>query len=141
MHIVLLEPEIPPNTGNVARLCAATHSALHLIEPLGFRLDDSQLKRAGMDYWEQVDWALWENWPAFSESLPANAQCWFVEQGGGRRYDAVDFGPEDWIGPRERMALVYFGRYKHAAAVFELLLVDLAAGEAFLEDVERRPAG
>ena len=97
MHIVLLEPEIPPNTGNVARLCAATRSQLHLIEPLGFRLDDSQLKRAGMDYWEKVDWALWENWPAFSESLPANAQCWFVEQGGERRYDAVGFGPEDFL--------------------------------------------
>src|SRR6266850_1453991 len=51
MHIVLLEPEIPPNTGNVARLCAATNSKLHLIEPFGFHLDDRQLKRAGMDYW------------------------------------------------------------------------------------------
>ena len=50
MHVVLLEPEIPPNTGNVARLCAATNSTLHLIEPFGFKLDDSQLKRAGMDY-------------------------------------------------------------------------------------------
>ena len=50
MNIVLLEPEIPPNTGNVARLCAATHTTLHLIEPFGFKLDDSQLKRAGMDY-------------------------------------------------------------------------------------------
>jgi tRNA (cytidine/uridine-2'-O-)-methyltransferase len=97
MDIVLLEPEIPPNTGNVARLCAATHSALHLIEPLGFRLDDSQLKRAGMDYWQQVDWTLWESWTAFAKSLPADARCWFVEQGGGRRYDAVDFGPEDYL--------------------------------------------
>ena len=51
MHIVLLEPEIPPNTGNVARLCAATRSTLHLIEPFGFKLDDQQLRRAGMDYW------------------------------------------------------------------------------------------
>ena len=56
MHIVLVEPEIPPNTGNVARLCAATKSRLHLIEPFGFKLDDSQLKRAGMDYWQ-----LWVN--------------------------------------------------------------------------------
>jgi len=97
MKIVLLEPEIPPNTGNVARLCAATHSVLHLIGPLGFRLDDSQLKRAGMDYWEQVDWTFWENWPAFAESLSADVRFWFVEQGGGRRYDSVEFGPEDYL--------------------------------------------
>ncbi|MBT6239303.1 MAG: tRNA (uridine(34)/cytosine(34)/5-carboxymethylaminomethyluridine(34)-2'-O)-methyltransferase TrmL, partial [Verrucomicrobia bacterium] len=54
MHIVLVEPEIPPNTGNVARLCAATGSQLHLIEPLGFQLEDKHLKRAGMDYWKHV---------------------------------------------------------------------------------------
>ena len=55
MNIVLIEPEIPPNTGNVARLCAATRTRLHLIEPFGFSLDDRQLKRAGMDYWRQVE--------------------------------------------------------------------------------------
>ena len=97
MQIVLLEPEIPPNTGNVARLCAATRSRLHLIGPLGFRLDDSQLKRAGMDYWEQVDWTFWENWPVFAESLSRGVRCWFVEQGGGRSYASVEFGPEDCL--------------------------------------------
>src|SRR5882762_2685511 len=65
MHIVLLEPEIPPNTGNVARLCAATNSTLHLIEPFGFTLDDTQLKRAGMDYWQHVQWHRWPDWAAF----------------------------------------------------------------------------
>jgi tRNA (cytidine/uridine-2'-O-)-methyltransferase len=59
MHVVLVEPEIPPNTGNVARLCAATRTTLHLIEPLGFRLDDAQLRRAGVDYWQHVDWRRW----------------------------------------------------------------------------------
>ena len=97
MNIVLLEPEIPPNTGNVARLCAATRSALHLIGPLGFRLDDSQLKRAGMDYWRQVDWQTWENWADFAAALPTAARCWFVEQGGGRRYDKVTFRPDDYL--------------------------------------------
>jgi len=97
MNIVLLEPEIPPNTGNVARLCAATRSALHLVGPLGFRLDDSKLKRAGMDYWQQVDWRHWESWPSFAEQLPERARCWFVEQGAGWRYDAVEFGPEDFL--------------------------------------------
>ena len=66
MNIVLLEPEIPPNTGNVARLCAATGTRLHLIRPLGFRLGDRELKRAGMDYWQQVDWRLWEDWASFT---------------------------------------------------------------------------
>ncbi|MDR0532920.1 MAG: tRNA (cytidine(34)-2'-O)-methyltransferase [Verrucomicrobiales bacterium] len=64
-HVVLVEPEIPPNTGNIARLCAATNSKLHLIEPLGFSLDEKQLKRAGMDYWQQVDWQTWPNLEAF----------------------------------------------------------------------------
>ena len=62
MRIVLVEPEIPPNTGNVARLCAATKTALHLIEPFGFELEDRQLKRAGMDYWQQVEWHRWPKW-------------------------------------------------------------------------------
>src|SRR6202044_2770890 len=70
MNIFLVEPEIPPNTGNVAGLCAATKSVLHLIEPLGFKLDDSQLKRAGMDYWQHVEWQRWRNWTAFTEKLP-----------------------------------------------------------------------
>ena len=61
MNVVLVEPEIPPNTGNVARLCAATGATLHLVGPLGFRLDDRELKRAGMDYWEQVTWKYWES--------------------------------------------------------------------------------
>ena len=60
MNIVLIEPEIPPNTGNVARLCAATGATLHLVGPLGFRLDDKTLKRAGMDYWEHVTWKYWK---------------------------------------------------------------------------------
>jgi len=55
LHVILLNPEIPPNTGNIARLCAATRSALHLIHPLGFRLDDRSLRRAGLDYWDHVD--------------------------------------------------------------------------------------
>ena len=69
MHVVLLEPEIPPNTGNVARLCAATRSSLHLIEPFGFKLDDAQLKRAGMDYWQHVEWHRWPNWAAFRKTV------------------------------------------------------------------------
>ena len=97
MNVVLVEPEIPPNTGNVARLCAATNSRLHLIGPLGFRLDDSTLKRAGMDYWQQVDWQVWNDWVAFAEVLPAGARCWFVEKGGKMRYDEAEFNPNDYL--------------------------------------------
>jgi tRNA (cytidine/uridine-2'-O-)-methyltransferase len=97
MHVVLVEPEIPPNTGNVARLCAATKTGLHLIEPLGFTLDDAQLKRAGMDYWQQVEWHRWPSWTAFQKKLPAGAQLWFVESNGPRLYTAAHFLPEDYL--------------------------------------------
>jgi tRNA (cytidine/uridine-2'-O-)-methyltransferase len=97
MNIVLVEPEIPPNTGNVARLCAATNSALHLVEPFGFKLDDTQLKRAGMDYWQQVQWHRWKNWSAFREKLPAHARFWLVESKGAKLYSEVKFAPDDYL--------------------------------------------
>ena len=97
MNVVLVEPEIPPNTGNVARLCAATRSRLHLIEPFGFKLDDSQLKRAGMDYWRHVEWQHWKSWAAFAEKLPANARLWFIESGGGKCYSEVKFSRDDYL--------------------------------------------
>jgi tRNA (cytidine/uridine-2'-O-)-methyltransferase len=97
MHIVLVEPEIPPNTGNVARLCAATCTTLHLIEPFGFKLDDAQLKRAGMDYWQHVQWRRWVNWKAFEKSLPSGARLWFIESNGSKRYDEARFAPDDYL--------------------------------------------
>jgi len=97
MHIVLLEPEIPPNTGNVARLCAATRTMLHLIEPFGFKLDDTQLKRAGMDYWQHVEWHRWANWSVFLEKLPAEAQLWFIESGGPKLYTEAEFQADDYL--------------------------------------------
>jgi tRNA (cytidine/uridine-2'-O-)-methyltransferase len=97
MHLVLVEPEIPPNTGNVARLCAATRTNLHLIEPFGFKLDDSQLKRAGMDYWQQVNWRRWPGWNEFHVALPPAARLWLVESGGPRHYAEVTYGPDDYL--------------------------------------------
>ena len=97
MNVVLVEPEIPPNTGNVARLCAATSSTLHLVEPFGFKLDDSQLKRAGMDYWLHVSWHRWASWTAFQEKLPTVARLWFIESGGPRRYSEVTFVSDDYL--------------------------------------------
>ena len=96
-HVVLVEPEIPPNTGNIARLCAATNSMLHLIEPLGFKLDDNQLKRAGMDYWKHVRWQKWANWSAFEASLPMGARLWFIEQGGETLYSEAVFHADDYL--------------------------------------------
>lgn len=69
MRIVLFEPEIPPNTGNVARLCAAFATELHLIEPLGFKLEDRYLKRAGLDYWPHVRLRVWPGWPDFISNV------------------------------------------------------------------------
>ena len=97
MNIVLLEPEIPPNTGNVARLCAATRSTLHLIEPFGFKLNDKQLKRAGLDYWEHLIWHRWSDWPAFQRQLPAGARLWLVESHGTRHYAQADYQPGDYL--------------------------------------------
>ncbi|HVU26799.1 MAG TPA: tRNA (cytidine(34)-2'-O)-methyltransferase [Verrucomicrobiae bacterium] len=97
MNVVLVEPEIPPNTGNVARLCAATKSVLHLIEPFGFKLDDAQLKRAGMDYWQQVKWHRWKNWNEFAEKIPAGANLWFIESGGPKIYSHAKFAPDDFL--------------------------------------------
>ena len=97
MNIVLLEPEIPPNTGNVARLCAATRSTLHLIEPLGFKLDDSQLKRAGMDYWQHLTWHRWKNWAEFQSQVKPENKLWFIESNGPKRYTDAQFSPDDYI--------------------------------------------
>ena len=97
MNIVLVEPEIPPNTGNVARLCAATRSTLHLVEPFGFRLDDRELKRAGMDYWQHVQWLRWPNWGTFEQALPPAARLWCIEQGGPTLYSEAQFAADDYL--------------------------------------------
>lgn len=97
MHVVLVEPEIAPNTGNIARLCAATRATLHLIEPLGFKLDDKQLKRAGMDYWQHVEWHTWKSWAEFRAAQPADARLWFVESGGPKTYIDPYYESRDYL--------------------------------------------
>ncbi len=97
MNVVLVEPEIPPNTGNVARLCAATNTTLHLIEPLGFQMTDKHLKRAGMDYWQQVQWEKWGNWSEFASSVPSQSKLWFIESNGPQRYDEPQYGENDYL--------------------------------------------
>lgn len=101
LHIALIEPEIPPNTGNVARLCAATGCALHLVEPLGFRIDDRELKRAGLDYWHLVDVVVHPSLDAFLEAT-AERNRWFLSTRAIKRYadaafergDVIVFGKE-----------------------------------------------
>jgi tRNA (cytidine/uridine-2'-O-)-methyltransferase len=101
IHVVLFEPEIPPNTGNVIRLCANTGAALHLVKPLGFRLDDKSLQRSGLDYHDLASVKVHENLEACVIELGA-ARLFAVETGGRQRYsdvryrqgDAFLFGPE-----------------------------------------------
>ena len=85
MNIVLSEPEIPQNTGNIARTCAATGAKLHLIKPLGFVLDDKHLKRAGLDYWHLMEYTVYESWQDFLERNPG-ANCYFLSTKAPRSY-------------------------------------------------------
>jgi tRNA (cytidine/uridine-2'-O-)-methyltransferase len=77
LHVALIEPRIPPNTGNIARLCAAAGSPLHLIEPLGFSLDDREVRRAGLDYWDKVDVWVHPDWFAFRDAIARDRCLYF----------------------------------------------------------------
>ncbi len=92
LHIALVEPQIPPNTGNVARLCAATGCQLHLVAPLGFRIDDRELKRAGLDYWRHVSVAVHSDLAAFLAST-GHLERWYLSTRGSRRYADAPFSP------------------------------------------------
>ena len=95
-HIALYEPEIPPNTGNIARLCAANFVRLHLIAPLGFSLEEKQLRRAGLDYWPQVDLRVHESADAFFATAEW-LRLWLVENPAPRHYTEVRFEPGDCL--------------------------------------------
>ncbi|MBE3590978.1 MAG: tRNA (cytidine(34)-2'-O)-methyltransferase [Firmicutes bacterium] len=96
LHIALVQPEIPQNAGNVARTCAVLGAHLHLVHPLGFRLDDRHLRRAGVDYWDLVSWTEHDDWPSFAVAWPAE-RVWLVTTRGGARYDEVRFQPGDCL--------------------------------------------
>jgi tRNA (cytidine/uridine-2'-O-)-methyltransferase len=97
-NIVLVEPEIPPNTGNIIRLCANTGCRLHLIEPLGFSLDDKQMRRAGLDYHEYAELHRHANWKAFIQNCSPNSSRLFAltTKGSGSAFDC-HFQPGDWL--------------------------------------------
>ena len=96
MNIVLLEPEIPANTGNIGRTCVATGSSLHLIKPLGFMLDEKHLRRAGMDYWKRIDLHLYENYEDFC-NINSGATVHFATTKGQKMYTEAHFGEDDFI--------------------------------------------
>jgi tRNA (cytidine/uridine-2'-O-)-methyltransferase len=90
LHIALIEPKIPPNTGNVARLCVATDAPLHLIEPLGFSLDDREVKRAGLEYWDKVDLWVHPNWFRFRDAISRD-RCIYFSANADRDYRDAPF--------------------------------------------------
>jgi tRNA (cytidine/uridine-2'-O-)-methyltransferase len=96
-NIALVEPEIPPNTGNVARLCLATGSRLHLVKPLGFSIDDRRLQRAGMDYWHRVDIRYWENLVEFAKATEAPIRRFLFTTKCERPYWDQEFRREDFL--------------------------------------------
>jgi tRNA (cytidine/uridine-2'-O-)-methyltransferase len=96
-NVVLVEPEIPPNTGNVGRLCLATQSVLHLVKPLGFSLDDRQLKRAGLDYWDEIDLRLWDSFDDLRRAQPPEMRYFFLTTKTNRAYYDMHFRAGDFL--------------------------------------------
>lgn len=103
MNIVLMEPEIPYNTGNIGRSCVLTNTTLHLIKPLGFSLDEKQIKRSGLDYWELIDLKIWENYEELRAAYP-ESNFYFATTKTTQKYSDVKYGPNDFIvfGPESR---------------------------------------
>lgn len=112
MNIVLLEPEIPQNTGNIGRTCCATGTKLHLIEPMKFRITEKNLKRAGMDYWEDLDVVIYDSYADFCEQNP-NAKIWYATTKAPKKYTDVEYSENDFI---------MFG--KESAGIPEEILVE-----------------
>ena len=116
MHIVLHEPEIPGNTGNIGRSCVVTGTSLHLIEPLGFEISEKQIRRSGLDYWKDLDVHVYPDYEAFlQETLAENpdAVIWYATTKAHQIYTDVSFGPDDYI---------MFG--KESAGIPEEILVE-----------------
>lgn len=95
-HIALIEPEIPPNTGNIGRLCAATDTHLHLVGKLGFSIDDKQVRRAGLDYWPEVKLHLWDSLEELQQEYP-DARFWYTSKKATRTYTQANFAPGDFL--------------------------------------------
>ncbi len=124
LHVALVEPQIPPNTGNIARLCAATGTPLHLVEPLGFSLDAPEVKRAGLDYWDAVDLWVHRDWHAFRDVVSRD-RCLYFSAHAERSF---------WTAPYHDRAVLVFGnesdglpdriREKHADRLYRIPMFD-----------------
>jgi len=97
VQVVLFQPQIPPNTGNVGRLCAVTGCRLHLVHPLGFRITDRHLKRSGMDYWHALDVQHHADWPAFRAAATAPRRLWLFSTHATRSLWEIEFAPDDGL--------------------------------------------
>ncbi len=148
LHVVLFQPEIPQNTGNIGRMCALTQSRLHLIHPLGFEITDRNLKRAGMDYWHSLDVHHHDDWPSFRRSEVAPRRLWLLTTKAKNLYwdvnyadgDGLVFGNEghgapDWlhedIGADQRITI------PHRNDALRSLNLSTAAGVATYEAVRQ----
>lgn len=96
-NIVLVEPQIPPNTGNIGRLCIATRSKFHLVKPLGFDISEKAVRRAGLDYWKHVDLTVHESFAEFRASLPEKARLWYFTKFAERSIYSADFKDGDYL--------------------------------------------
>jgi tRNA (cytidine/uridine-2'-O-)-methyltransferase len=151
LHLVLFQPEIPQNTGNVGRMCALTRSRLHLIHPLGYEITDRNLKRAGMDYWKSLDVHEHADWPAFRASPLAPARLWLFTTKAERSFwdasfqdgDGLVFGNEgagapDWLHEELRDWRVTI---PHANPALRSLNLSTAAGIACYEALRQNRKG
>lgn len=96
-NVALVEPEIPPNTGNIGRLCLATRSTLHLVRPLGFATDDRTLKRAGLDYWKEVDLRYWDSLGELQAAQDSSVRFFYLTTKTSRPYHSIEFQPGDFL--------------------------------------------
>ncbi len=96
LNVVLLEPEIPANTGNIGRTCTATGTRLHLIEPMGFKINEKEVKRAGLDYWDDLDVTVYDNYQDFLDKNP-NAKIYMATTKAPQKYTDVQFEPDCYI--------------------------------------------
>jgi tRNA (cytidine/uridine-2'-O-)-methyltransferase len=125
LHVVLVEPEIAWNTGNAGRTCLAVGAQLHLVEPLGFSLDDKQVRRAGLDYWPRVRPRVWPDWPAFAAALPSLGTPFLFTARAARSYHDVAYPtPAVLIFGRESVGLPDTILTTHAADTVRIPMLD-----------------
>lgn len=119
-HVVLFQPEIPQNTGNIGRSCVALDAKLWIVRPTGFRLDAKQLQRAGLDYWQHLDWEIADSWDALHATMPAE-RTWYFTKFASKLHTDVAYQPGDWlVFGAESSGLPESIRREHAAQCVRL---------------------